>query len=180
MYPMYHYEALSPHIIVNGMEMRGAAKFSTCGNYRYVLTRAWNDSKPFAMCIGLNPSTANHETNDPTIRQLIDRLDYLEYGGFHMCNLFGLISSKPNKLFEVPDNQGENMQWLEHIALQVKDIIFCWGSFKGIDYRAKRVIELFPNAKCFGLTKNGHPIHPMAMMYAGVKRHETNIQPYKQ
>lgn len=157
--------------------LRGA-KFSDCGNYRYTLWRVWDEIKPTAMCIGLNPSTANHETDDPTIRQLIDRLGCLGYGGFYMCNLYGLISSKPGKLFEVPDNQGENLQWLDTISKRVDDVIFCWGNFKGIDYRAKQVIELFPNGKCFGRTKNGSPIHPMAMMYGGVKRHETNIETF--
>ena len=66
--------------------MKKGAEFSKCGKYRYVLWRIWDESKPIAMCIGLNPSTANHETNDPTIRQLIDRLEYLGYGGFKIKN----------------------------------------------------------------------------------------------
>ncbi len=95
-----------------------------------------------------------------------------------MCNLYGLISSKPKKLFEVPDNQGDNIEWLNKISQRVDDVIFCWGDFKGIDYRAKKVVELFPKAKCFGLNKSGSPIHPMAMMYGGINPDDTKLEPY--
>ena len=40
------------------------AKFSVCRKYRYALWRNWDDSKPFAMIIGLNPSTADENEND--------------------------------------------------------------------------------------------------------------------
>ena len=155
--------------------LRGS-KFSDCGKYRYALWRVWDEGKPTALCIGLNPSTANSEKDDATIRQLLDRLGYLGYGSFYMCNLYGLISSKPSKLFEVSDAQGDNVEWLLKIHERVNDVIFCWGNFKGIDYRAKIVIGMFPHAKCFGRTRNGRPIHPLAMMYSGIKKHETKIE----
>jgi len=34
------------------------AKFSACRKYRYALWRNWDESKPYAMIIGLNPSTS--------------------------------------------------------------------------------------------------------------------------
>jgi hypothetical protein len=43
------------------------AKFSACRKYRYALWRTWDESKPSAMIIGLNPSTADENENDPTI-----------------------------------------------------------------------------------------------------------------
>ena len=43
------------------------AKFSACRKYRYALWRNWDESKPSAMIIGLNPSTADENENDPTI-----------------------------------------------------------------------------------------------------------------
>ena len=153
------------------------AEFSECKKYRYVLWRIWDEAKPIVMCIGLNPSTANHETNDPTIRQLISRLEYLGYGGFKMTNLYALISSKPSALSETPDPLKDNDYWLEKVSGECQEIIFCWGMFKQATYRAKIMKAKFPNAKCFGRSKDGSPIHPLAMMYSGVKRHETNIQP---
>lgn len=152
-----------------------SADFSTCGKYRYLLTRIWDEAGPMAMCIGLNPSNANAEKNDPTIRLLIDRLDYLGYGGLRMVNLYAYISSKPKALFEVPDALGDNDLWISNAAANVGDVIFCWGDFKNISFRAKQMINQFPDAYCFGKSKSGAPIHPMALMYGGVKRNETSL-----
>ncbi|HDR2355042.1 TPA: DUF1643 domain-containing protein [Enterobacter roggenkampii] len=35
------------------------AIFSPCGKYRYSLSRVWDDSKPYTLFIGLNPSYAD-------------------------------------------------------------------------------------------------------------------------
>ena len=45
------------------------AHFSDCGKYRYYLMRQWSDL-PMAMVVGLNPSTADAEDDDPTISAL--------------------------------------------------------------------------------------------------------------
>lgn len=158
--------------------MTSGAEFSECGKYRYVLWRAWDDTKPIAMCIGLNPSTANAEKSDPTIRELIKRLAHLGYGGFKMTNLYALVSSKPKALSEVPDALKDNDHWLNKTALECKDVIFCWGIFKQAQHRADMMKVRFPFAKCFGRAKDGSPIHPLALMYGGVKVSETKLDFY--
>lgn len=40
--------------------------------YRYILSRTWDETKPTVVFIGLNPSTADEETDDPTIRKCIN------------------------------------------------------------------------------------------------------------
>lgn len=157
---------------------KSGAEFSSCGKYRYVLWRIWDEDKPIAMCVGLNPSTANYETNDPTIRQLISRLPYLGFGGFQMTNLYALVSSKPSALSDVPDALKDNDLWLEKIAHQCDGIIFCWGTFKQAHYRASLMKKKFPNAKCFGHAKSGEPIHPLALMYSGLKPEHTTLKSY--
>ena len=52
--------------------MKTNAIFSECRKYRYALCRIWDDSKPYAMFIGLNPSTADETEDDPTIRRCIN------------------------------------------------------------------------------------------------------------
>lgn len=157
-----------------------SSEFSDCGKYRYLLSRDWSEGK-IVMCIGLNPSTAGRknkkgiEEDDPTISRLCKTLEHLGFGGLRMCNLYALISSKPEKLFQVPNALGENDAWLQTTAFGVQEIIFCWGSFKNIEHRAKKVMEMFPSAKCFGKNLNGTPIHPMAMMYAGIKPSEATL-----
>lgn len=158
--------------------MKRSAEFSRCGEYRYLLWREWDKDKPVAMCIGLNPSTANAEKDDPTITRLIGDLTQLGFGTLYMCNLYALISSKPARLFEVADALGNNDEWLTRTSKYVNEIIFCWGAFKNIDYRSKVVAAMFPQGKCFGKSKDGRPLHPLALMYAGVKREDVKLFSY--
>ena len=48
------------------------AKLSSCRKYRFALWRTWDDSKPYAIIIGLNPSTADKVENDPAIIRCIN------------------------------------------------------------------------------------------------------------
>ncbi len=158
--------------------MTRSAAFSDCGKYRYLLSRIWSDDK-IAMCIGLNPSNAGSTKDDPTITRLIKTLTHLGYGGLKMVNLYAYISSNPKVLHEVPDPLKDNDKWIITTAFGCQEIIFCWGGFKNIDYRAKQMINLFPNGKCFGKTKEGRPWHPLAMMYAGMKITDATLTPYQ-
>lgn len=156
-----------------------SAEFSECGKYRYVLTRIWDDTQKYAMCIGLNPSKANSVKDDPTIARLIRTLQQLGYGGLKMTNLHAYISSHPSALYDVPDTQNGNHEWLITTAHTVQDVIFCWGQFKQAQYRAKVMKQVFPDALCFGRNHDGSPWHPLAMMYAGVKVDDAKLQKYR-
>ena len=76
---------------MNLFDNNSGAEFSQCGKYRYKLWRIWNPEMPLAMCIGLNPSTANAEKDDHTIRILRDVLRQIGFGGFYMMNLFDWV-----------------------------------------------------------------------------------------
>lgn len=143
-------------------EIIKGACFSDCGRYRYSLWRIWDRNLPTVMCIGLNPSTANAEEPDPTIRNLTTMLEKSGYGGFYMMNLFALVTPKPNDLRACPDPIKDNDTHLDNVSQKCDDVIFCWGAFKQAEYRAKKIIQKFPNALCFGKTAKGHPIHPLA------------------
>ena len=152
------------------MELFGndnGAEFSKCRKYRYKLWRIWDDKLPKAMCIGLNPSTANANKNDQTINYLKKMLSKLGYGGFYMMNLFAWISSKPDDLISCADALGENENKLKEVESICNDVIVCWGNFKQATNRIKEVLPNYPNAKCFGVNANGTPYHPLAMMYNG-------------
>ncbi|CAI2789886.1 Uncharacterized protein conserved in bacteria [Serratia grimesii] len=49
------------------MEMLKSAVFSDCGQYRYAIARIWDETKPYALFIGLNPSYADATQDDPTL-----------------------------------------------------------------------------------------------------------------
>lgn len=140
------------------------AEFSICGKYRYKLWRIWDNTKPLAMCIGLNPSTANGIKNDQTINYLIKMLAILGYGGFYMTNLFAYISSNPDDLLTCADALGENEAKLKEVEAICDDVIVCWGGFKQAEQRIKEVLPNYPEAKCFGISASGKPLHPLAMM----------------
>lgn len=138
------------------------AQFSPCGKYRYLLYRIWDTTLPYAMCVGLNPSTANGVDDDPTIRNLSRSLSKSGYGGLYMVNLFAFITADPDKLRECPNPIQDNDIWIQTAHAHCEDVIFAWGSFRQARYRAKEFIRMFPDALCFGKTAKGKPIHPLA------------------
>lgn len=144
------------------------AEFSECGKYRYKLWRLWDEDKPLAMCIGLNPSTANAVKTDPTITNLTTMLRNLGFGGFYMMNLFALISSKPEAMLTHADPLGENEDKIKEVEALCSEVIVCWGAFKQASDRIQEVLPNYPKAKCFGVNKDGTPFHPLAMMYKGL------------
>lgn len=116
------------------------AEFSECKKYRYKLWRVWDANLPKAMCIGLNPSNANADKNDPTINNLISILSKLGFGGFYMTNLFAWISSKPQDLLTCADPIGNNDAALKEVEAICNEVILCWGNFKQADNRIKQVL----------------------------------------
>lgn len=141
--------------------MIAGAEFSPDRRYRYALWRIWDRSKPLAMFIGLNPSTANETEPDQTIGRVKKISENSGFGGFYMMNLFGLVSSKPAALLTDPDPIGDSDRWLAEIAPKCNMVIFAWGVFKQAKDRRKEVAARFPGAYCLKKTKDGHPWHPL-------------------
>lgn len=140
-------------------EVSKGAIFSDCRKYRYALWRTWDELRPQVVFIGLNPSTANESTDDPTIRRVQAIAKNLGYGGVYMMNLFAIISADPSVLKTCSDPLGNNDKWLRLYC--TGDIIFAWGNFKEATERARQVSKMFPNAKALFLNKNGTPKHPL-------------------
>lgn len=138
------------------------AAFSDCRNFRYALWRIWDSTKPLVMFIGLNPSTANEENNDPTVRRVISFANRLGYGGVYMMNCFAFVSTDPN-LLKIMCNNQINDEWLLKTAGICSEIIFSWGAFDIVKEtgRDKELITYFPNAKALIINKDGSPRHPL-------------------
>src|ERR1044072_5112454 len=138
------------------------AHFSDCRKYRYVLWRIWEDSKPAIQFIGLNPSTASEQQDDPTIRRVIRFAKDWGYGGIYMTNLFAIVSSDPGILLTCEDPVGRNDDYLLEVARICKyDALFAWGNFKQAEQRAIVVSNMFAKPKVLGFNKNGSPKHPL-------------------
>lgn len=156
---------------------KAGAMFSDDRKRRYFLWRIWNDTKKTALCIGLNPSTAKEDKNDPTIFRLNKVLSELGYGGLVMVNLFTIISPDPGIVItpDARDNEKFDLGMIFGQALSCQEVIFCWGDFPDIGERANKVIQMFPDAVCFGKNKNGTPWHPRALWYAFDKKSTKKI-----
>ena len=78
--------------------MQRTACIDETGAYRYKLSRIRNPDKPMVMFIMLNPSTADANVDDPTIRRCIGFTERWGYGDLWVGNLFALRSSRPRDL----------------------------------------------------------------------------------
>ena|GEM_PF-126892 len=145
--------------------MRTDAIFSPDRKYRYALYRIWNEKKPFVMFVGLNPSTANEKTNDPTVARCVRFADSWDYGGMVMTNTFAYVSTDPNALLAIPDTIGlENNSYLAKTAKEAGIIVCAWGYFPRHIARQTEVLNMLRSIHPvyhLGLTKEGWPRHPL-------------------
>lgn len=153
---------------VNGTESpaESRATFSPCRRWRYSLSRsiqtldASDDTLTF---VGLNPSTADETTDDPTIRRCIGFAREWGYGRLKMVNLYALRSTDPKALWLADDPVGpENDHWLS-LAFGGSDfIVAAWGANARPD-RVAQFAETFSGWRfhALGVTKDGAPRHPL-------------------
>jgi hypothetical protein len=124
-----------------------SAIFSPCQNYRYRLGRDVRCGSPnFGSClfIMLNPSTADAEANDPTIRRCIGFADSWGYARLEVVNLFAWRSTDPLALGrrDLASNIGPDND--EHIRAAIAEsicIVGGWGDGKGSTKLKKMVTD---------------------------------------
>ena len=75
-----------------------AAQFSPDRRYRYLLTRQVGFGDKRVLFVMLNPSTADEEKNDPTIRRCIGFANGWGYGWLDVTNLSPLRATDPKQL----------------------------------------------------------------------------------
>lgn len=139
----------------------GGAHFSECRKYRYYLWRVWDVEKPLILFIGLNPSTADENMDDNTIRRVKRFARDWGYGGVYMMNLFAWVTPYPEELPLAKDPLGDNNYWLKDVSGKCKDVLCAWGSFPEAAARAKEVHAMFPRALALIVNKDGSPRHPL-------------------
>lgn len=93
-----------------------SAEISPCGQYRYKLMRSilqvvgWD--KP-ALFIMLNPSTADADIDDPTVRRCIGFAKREMCSSLTVVNLYALRATDPRQLMKHQNPVGPlNDQWL--------------------------------------------------------------------
>jgi hypothetical protein len=142
------------------------ATLSPCGLYRYQLWRVWDETRPRLLFIMLNPSTADAEVDDPTIKKCIKYARAWGYGGLEVVNLYALRSTDPNALKGHPNPRGdENDRYIFESACRAGCIVAAWGQHKAIGARGRYIKRLLAqqgfDLYCLRTTKNGQPWHPL-------------------
>lgn len=150
------------------------ATLSLSGRHRYNLTREVGTDVGGQVCwVMLNPSTADAETDDPTIRRCINFTREWEYGKLVVVNLWPYRATKPADLkrwLGKPDTADfetamRTNYLYQHRALDTSSLIICaWGNEGdkvGRPLAAEWIEHYGYKLHILGHNKDGQPKHPL-------------------
>lgn len=130
--------------------------------YRYALWRTWDASKPTIMFIGLNPSTADETTDDPTVRKCIRFAKAWGYGRLIMANLFALRATDSVQMLRAPEPIGDqNDAWINRMADRADFVVAAWGNDGQHKGRSFEVRSQLTDLHCLKVNATGEPSHPL-------------------
>lgn len=148
------------------------------GPYRYYLTRRWGPGLPVTW-ICLNPSVADAERDDATLRKIMGFTRSWGYNAVAVVNLFAMRETQAGRVAALwyravvdgreadvvgPDND----RWVGHFARSGALVVAAWGQAGFAGRRAREVAELLGGVPLhsLGTTKDGAPRHPCRLAYA--------------
>lgn len=150
-----------------------AAGADISGTYRFSLWREWAGGAGTCCFVMLNPSTADGTLDDPTVRRCVRYARDWGYSRLEVRNLYPLRATDPAELLSHPDPRGGLPGGVHLLKALWADLVVCgWGAFAFPDrlyaqhaclvrefagFAAREGVSL----KCLGLTKDGHPKHPL-------------------
>lgn len=152
------------------VDVRRHARLSADELHRYVLWREWRQpltTPTWATFVMLNPSTADHQVDDPTIWACVTFARALGCTGMAVVNLYAFRATKPADLWRAddpvgPDNDRVLAEFLTLSARHGGPLIAAWGAHARPDRVA--AVMAMPGADRFralGVTKAGQPRHPL-------------------
>lgn len=163
------------------------AVISPCGKYRYQLWREWRgthdpknwhwygandgDGHPLGepkpcVFIMLNPSTADGDTDDPTIRRCVSFAKAWNFERLEVVNLFAYRATDPSVVLKLSADEAigpMNHDYVTDSAERAGRIVCAWGAKGGYLGQDQTVLGWCETAPTFALklTKDGHPWHPL-------------------
>ena len=147
-------------------------------NYRYSLTRIWDESKPKLLFIMLNPSIATADTDDPTIKKIVKFSDKWGYGGIYVGNLYAYISTNPKKMFKLSldvRKGPENEKYLKDLISKSEKVVYAWGNGEQEPEWLKPLVK---KPYVIELSTKGIPKHPLSRGKYAISPNAT-LKPYK-
>jgi hypothetical protein len=147
-----------------------SAVFDATGRYRYRLSRDWGLGLGRCAFVMLNPSTADGQGDDPTIRRCTGFAKAWKLSGFDVVNLFAHRATRPEDLSEALRRDGadavvgsDNAAFIRDAARQLF-VVAAWGAH-GTGCVAtsthRTLVEAGAAIRCLGVTKGGEPRHPL-------------------
>ena len=139
--------------------MERSAILSQDGQYRYQLSRVWDETKPKILFVMLNPSTADANIDDPTIRRVVNFSKSWGYGGVFVGNLYAFRSTNPKNLKLANDPIGpENITHIKTLLEKTDRVIYAWGNNRKEPEWLQKLVE---TPYCIDISKKGIPKHPL-------------------
>lgn len=156
-----------------------AAELSPCGAYRWTLSRWWGEGARVCWVM-LNPSRANAEIDDPTIRRCIHFSRLWGFPGLVVVNLYPFRSSNPAECrrwaaqLEEDESVRQNTIKNERLVIATAGesalVMAAWGAaawaqdagITAVSDIIYRHFERLPSVYCLGTTADGAPKHPLA------------------
>lgn len=147
----------------------GSAIISPCGQFRYFLKRQWGIANPPRVItwVMLNPSTADANQDDPTIRKCIGFSRLWGFEGLAVVNLYAYRATDPKELRKAFYPVGPENDTYLRLASAGGKVVVAWGCHAQKP-RAKEVMEILKKSGdvyCLGRTQMGFPKHPLFVKY---------------
>lgn len=150
--------------------MKRSASISSCGQYRYTLDREWDAAGTLCVFVMLNPSTADGEQDDPTIRKCIGFAQRWGHGRLRVVNLFAWRATDPKEIKKVNYPVGpENDAVIAAAIREANFVVAAYGAHGAYGGRNHQVCDIFRRegitTHAVKLTDEGHPYHPLYVSY---------------
>jgi hypothetical protein len=142
------------------------ALFSRCRRWRYLLWRCWDESRPVANFLMLNPSTADEHKLDPSCTRARNYAERWGFGAVVITNIFGWRSTDPRVLTLVENPIGQaNDRAIVKAAKAARLVVCAWGNHGEHLGRGGEVARMLRKhdieLTALRLNDAGHPAHPL-------------------
>ena len=143
------------------------AAFSRCRRWRYLLWRRWDEAKPAANFLMLNPSTADEVQLDPSCTRARNYAVRRGFGSLLVTNIFAWRATDPEEMKAVRDPVGRgNDAAILRAAREAAIVVCAWGNHGAHGERGSKVLDLLKansvELNYLRINKaTGHPAHPL-------------------
>lgn len=158
--------------------VRRDAVLSPCGLYRYTLERQFGNYEDGShyngagaiLFVMLNPSTADADKDDPTIRRCLGFAHRFNFRHLLVANVYSLRATDPDDLWRAqkagtPLRGPEHEYYFAGLAFRAHRVVMAFGNHAASPDR--RVVEKLLESNfrgdpcCLKCNKDGSPAHPL-------------------